>query len=193
MLNRVDSPVHHLDRLIQYHKGGLQTRQLNQGLDCPTIDFSTPLDLLSTLPQSGQLEVVDVLFEYTLELRQEDTRHVLLSRPDPEPSVLHGLGDLVGDVAAGCVRDFGEGEGRDLHHPAHLALGFIDSLEDFWSMLELDTALRRTLLRTSEAPGNMSAVCSRGVPYGSTYFVRASLFLFSKLCPVSAPLSLFFI
>jgi hypothetical protein len=40
--------------------------------------------------------------------------------------------DLVAYVAADGVGDFGEGEGSDLHHAAHLALRLINAARYFW-------------------------------------------------------------
>jgi hypothetical protein len=86
---------------------------------------------LTTLAQTRQCEVVVTIFSVALELREEDTGDVFLLCPNAESSLLCGLLDLVAYVAADCICDFGEGEGSDLHDPAHLALGLIDAACDF--------------------------------------------------------------
>jgi hypothetical protein len=86
---------------------------------------------LTTLAQTRQCEVVVAVLCVALELREEDTRDVLLLGADAESCLLCRLLDLVANVAADCVCDFGEGECSDLHHPAHLALRLIDAACDF--------------------------------------------------------------
>ena len=133
MLNRIHPSIHHLDHLIQRHKRRLQTRQLDQRLHRPPIRLPTPLDLLSSLPQTGQPKVVlRVVGGEGLELREEDTRDVLLLCAEPEAGGFDGFLDLVGDVAAADgVGYLGKGEGGDLHDAAHFAFGFIDAAGDF--------------------------------------------------------------
>ena len=52
---------------------------------------------------------------------QDDARDVLLLRSDFERSRFGLLMHKICDVAGG-VRDLGEGERRELHHPSHLPL-----------------------------------------------------------------------
>jgi hypothetical protein len=120
--------------------------------------------LLATLAQARQPKVVVALHRVALELREEDTRHILLLRAHAEPSLLCGLLDLVAYVAADRVRDLGQGKCCDLHDAAHLALRLIDAACDF-----------------SEASGK-DALKELRYPYGrvNAYLVRASLFRLSR-------------
>lgn len=133
MLNGVHPSIHHLDHLIQRHKRRLQTRQLDQRLDRPPIRLPTPLDLLSSLSQPGQTEVVlRIVGGEGLELREEDTGDVFLLCTEPEAGGFDRFLDLVGDVAAADgVGYLGQGEGGDLHDAAHFAFGFVDAAGDF--------------------------------------------------------------
>ena len=127
----VYTAVDHFDNLIQYDKGGLQTGQFYQCLDCSCVCLSTPLHLLTTLAQTRQCEVVVAVLGVALELREEDPGDVFLLCPYAEASLLCRLLDLVANVAADGVGDFCEGKCSNLHDPAHLALGLIDAAGDF--------------------------------------------------------------
>lgn len=137
MLNGIDTPVHDLDRLIQYHKGRLQARQLYQRLHGPRIRLPASLDLLSSLAQAGQGKVIDIILGKRLELWEKDTRDIFLFGTDAEAGVLDGFLDLVGDVAARGVGDFSQGEGGNLHDTAHLAFGFVNTFQDFWQAFSM--------------------------------------------------------
>jgi hypothetical protein len=93
--------------------------------------------LLTTLAQTCQGKVVVLLDGKAFELREEDTRDVLLFCPHTEAGLLCGLLDLVANVAADGVGDFGEGESSNLHDTAHLALRLIDTARYFWKRLQL--------------------------------------------------------
>lgn len=86
MLNRIDPSIHHLDDLVQRHERGLQARQLHQRLHRPPVRLPTLLDLLPTLAQARQAEVVlGVIGGEALELREEDSADVFLLGAQAEP------------------------------------------------------------------------------------------------------------
>lgn len=130
-IHGVDSPIHNLDNLIQDHKRSLQRRQLHQRLHSPRVSLPTLRHLLSTLAQTRHLEIAAALRLEALELRQEHTADVLLLGAHAELGLAHALGDLVANgVVADRVCDFGQREGGNLHHAAHLALRFVYALGD---------------------------------------------------------------
>ena len=131
-VHRIDSSVDNLDNLIKDNERRLQTSQLNKSLHSPGICLATPLHLLTTLAQTRHGEVVVALGLVSFEGGEQHTRDVFLLRADAESRRLGRLLDLVTDVSADGVCDFGEGERGDLHDAAHLALGLVDSAGDFY-------------------------------------------------------------
>ena len=105
-MNRT-SPIHYLDNLIQNDKSSLQASELDERLHGSGVRLPTSLYLLPTLAKSRQTKVVDFFFLKCFELREEDTRYVLLLGLDPEFGLLDRLLDLEANVPADGIGDFG--------------------------------------------------------------------------------------
>lgn len=122
------SSIDNLDDFVQDNESGLQTCKLNESLDSSGICLSTPLNLLAAFAQTGQAKVIDLFLLVSLERWQEDTRYVLLLRPNSELCILDRLLHLKTNISANSVGDFGQREGGDLHDSTHLPLGLIYAL-----------------------------------------------------------------
>ena len=97
---------------------------------------------------------------------------------DSELGLLNGLLHLETNVTTHSVGDFGERECSDLHHATHLSFGFIDTLEDLCGGLGMLEALGKNESNLEIACGAVSMIPLR---WNVPYFVKASLFRFSKL------------
>ena len=86
---------------------------------------------MTTLTQTGHLEITSALHLEALKLWQEHTTDVLLLGANAKLGLTHALGDLVTDgVVSDRVGHFGQRKGRDLHDAAHFAFCLVYALGD---------------------------------------------------------------
>jgi hypothetical protein len=125
----------------------LETGQLNQSFNRTGICLSASLNLLATLSETSQAEVVVPFCKIALKCGEQDTRHVLLLRSNPEACRTSRLLNLVANITTDSIGNFGKRESRDLHNTTHLALCFVDSLGDFYTRNGYWRALKKVTRR----------------------------------------------